>query len=513
MRVGQRKVVVVGAGVGGLACAIDLALGGYSVIVLERSAASGGKARVTRVGDAEIDAGPTVLTMTWVFDELFEAAGTSLAHEVPHDRAATLARHSWTDGTRLDLYADIEASVDAIGRAFGLADAKAYRTYCDDGRRMYEISEGPFLRGQRPSLAGIAKQFGLAGLTVLGRLDGHVSMWKSLEQRFASPRLRQLFARYATYCGSSPFEAPATLNLVAHVERSTMVRPRGGMRTVVSALERVARQLGVEIVYDREVSEIVVERDRATGVVAAGQRYAADAVVFNGDIEALGRGLLGRRAASAARPTKPEERSLSAVTWAMLGTPKGGSLVHHNVFFSDDYRAEFKALFDDRTLPIEPTAYVCAQDRGDTETEITTGGERLLVLVNAPATGDVPGRWGQEERERCTTTTLRFLAKMGLTIDSMAHEQTTPAEFHRRFPGTGGALYGPRSNGPLSILSRSSAVTKIPGLYCAGGSVHPGPGVPMAVLSGRLSASQLRADLGSTDPFATAGTSGTTSTA
>ncbi|HEU4534725.1 MAG TPA: NAD(P)-binding protein, partial [Polyangiaceae bacterium] len=166
------SVVVVGAGVGGLAGAIDLAAGGARVRVLERAAGPGGKARALEVGGVEFDGGPTVLTMPWVFDELFDAAGASCRAEVALARAPLLARHAWRDGAPLDLYADRQRSADAIGDAFGAREARAYLEFCADGRRMYELSEAAFLRAQRPTLGGIVRQFGAAGLGALARLDG-----------------------------------------------------------------------------------------------------------------------------------------------------------------------------------------------------------------------------------------------------------------------------------------------------------------------------------------------------
>jgi 1-hydroxycarotenoid 3,4-desaturase len=320
-------------------------------------------------------------------------------------------------------------------------------------------------------------------------------MWRALEQRFNAPRLRQLFGRYATYCGSSPFETPATLNLVAHVEAEGVYRTRGGMRGLVVALERLATSLGVEILCAHAVDRIVVEGGRAVGVVSMEESHRADAIVFNGDVSALGSGLLGVSSSSAASATSRSDRSLSAVTWAMVARPSGFPLLHHNVFFSDDYAAEFDAILRRGRVPDEPTIYVCAQDRGDDVREDSE--ERLLVLANAPATGDDPNEWNPYERERCTTATMSMLQKAGLTLEPAESVQTTPADFHRLFPGTGGALYGPRSKGALSALSRQGASSKIPRLYLAGGSVHPGPGVPMAALSGRLAAAQICEDLGS----------------
>ncbi len=502
------KVVIVGAGVGGLAAAIDLAVAGSRVLVLERASTSGGKARTSRVADLDVDAGPTVLTMRWVFDGLFSSAGASFGSEVDLQPSMVLARHAWTDGTRLDLYADRQRSADAIGAVFGSAERDAYLAFCKDTRRMYDLSEQAFLCGQRPTLESLAR-FGIAGLAALARLDGHRTMWAALERRFRAPKLRQLFGRYATYCGSSPFEAPATLSLIAHVEAEGVYRARGGMRSVVMALERLARRVGVEFMHDAGVEQVLVDRGRATGVVAAGATHTADAVVFNGDVSALGDGRLGIAAAGAAKVTAPPSRSLSAVTWAIAGRAHGFPLLHHNVFFSDGYEAEFDAMLLRSTVPAQPTVYVCAQDRGDESTPRED--ERLFVIINAPATGDQPARWSESERRRCTTVTMDMLERMGVTSELRGAVQTTPVEFEDLFPGTGGALYGPRSIGQLSLLSRQGAGTKVGGLYLAGGSVHPGPGVPMAVLSGRLAAAKVLTDSGLTARSSLAATSGTTS--
>jgi 1-hydroxycarotenoid 3,4-desaturase len=504
-------VIVVGAGIGGLSCAVALAAAGVRVRVLEKSDAPGGKARRVRTGSREIDAGPTVLTMPWVFDELFASAGASFRDAVPLARASMLARHAWRDGTRLDLHAERALSADAIGAAFGSSEARAFVAFSEDARKIYELSEEAFIRAQRPTLPGIMKRWGAAGLSALARIDAHRSLARALEQRFTEPKLRQLFGRYATYCGSSPFEAPGTLKLVAHVEAEGVWRPEGGMHAIGRALAALAASLGVELRWGEAVTKIEVERGRATAVVTDVERHAADAIVWNGDVAALAEGLAGEAATRAAAVVPRDARSLSAVTWTMNARPRGFPLVHHNVFFSDDYPAEFDAIFRRARVPDAPTVYICAQDRGDDDRPLAED-ERLLVLVNAPATGDVPGRWTESEKERCTTAMEKLLERSGLTLDPQDSVATTPAEFHSLYPGTGGALYGARSKGAFSAMARAGASSKIPRLYLAGGSVHPGPGVPMAALSGRLAAAQLCEDLASIARSRPAAITGTIST-
>lgn len=490
------EVVVVGAGVGGLACAIDLAARGRRVRILEKEKALGGKARLVKVGDSSVDGGPTVLTMLWVFEELFEHAGQSLRASLPLERVERLARHRWSSGQELDLFADKKRSADAIADVFGAREAQAYLRFCDDAKTIFELSENAFLRSQRLSLPGVAKEFGARGLAALARLDSHRTMWRSLEKRFREPKLQQLFGRYATYVGSSPYETPATLNLIAHVEADGVYRAHGGMRGLINALVELAESLGITVEREAEVKRLVTDGGRIRGVETAGGFRPAAAVVFNGDVSAIGTGLLGNSTANVVKATPPAGRSLSAVTWAMEARAEGMELVHHNVLFSDNYSSEFKTLFHEGKIPAEPTVYVCAQDRGDESSAKES--ERMLVLINAPPNGDRPERWSDTERERCTKAMTEVLRKTGLVLHPTAVTQTTPVEFAALYPATGGALYGPRWRGARSVLARTGAATAIPGLYLAGGSVHPGPGIPMAALSGRRAAERVHADLPST---------------
>ena len=490
---------------GGLAAAISLAAKGEEVLVIERQQAPGGKMRRITVAGQGIDGGPTVLTMRWVLEQLFDEAGATLSDHVTLEPLATLARHAWSGSEQLDLHADLDASTDAIGRFAGAEEARRFRDFSAETKRIYQTLEKPFLRAQRPNPLSLAMSNGLSGMAAMARINPFETMWKGLGRHFQDPRLQQLFGRYATYCGSSPFLAPATLMLVAHVEQAGVWTVKGGMHELALALESVARHKGVTFRYGEAVSEIATQNGRVSAVGTARERFDCSAVIVNADSNAVAMGLLGLQVKRAVAPLSPEQRSLSAITWAAVAKTSGFSLSRHNVLFSRDYREEFRTLTNG--YPEEPTLYICAQDR-----EGHAGGpERLLLLVNSPANGDHAPQ-GHEQVARAMRAKL---AQCGLSIDFTPDNTiiTDPAGFDSLFPATGGALYGRASHGWMASFQRPAARTAVEGLYLAGGSVHPGPGVPMAMLSGRLAAQSLLASRASTRTSRKAATVGGISTA
>ncbi len=501
------RVVVVGAGVAGLVSALMLACRGLQVTLVERAETPGGKMRQVLVDGAAVDSGPTVFTMRWVFEQIFEAAGSSLTEQLRLQPLGVLARHAWGVDTRLDLFADAARSTEAIGEFSGPQEARRFVQFCAQAKRVYDALEGPYIRSERPTLMSMARDLGPSGLGVLGGLGPFASLWQSLSRHFHDPRLQQLFGRYATYCGSSPFAAPATLMLVAQVEMDGVWAVEGGMLAVATALAGLAQRRGVQLRFGQGCDEVLVRGGRACGVrLAGGECIDADSVVFNGDAAALAQGLLGPQCRPAVSAVPAAGRSLSAMTWSMHACTQGFPLVRHNVFFNADYASEFKDIFERHRLPREGTVYVCAQDRDDNaqlspaaDGSQASRPERLLCLVNAPATGDQPPL-DPTEIDTCERTHFALMQRCGLTIDRQPHNTvlTTPAGFHRLFPATGGALYGQASHGWMGPFSRPSAASRISGLYLAGGSVHPGPGVPMAAMSGRLAAETLMAHLDST---------------
>jgi 1-hydroxycarotenoid 3,4-desaturase len=353
------RAVIVGAGIGGLVAALLLSARGVAVTLVERGPEPGGKMRQVEIAGTRLDAGPTVLTMRSAFEDIFSAAGASLADHVALQPAKILARHAWSAGERLDLFPDVDRSADAIGVFAGAREAQGYRDFCDRARRIYESLDRTFIHAARPSLNELVASFGLRRLAELWQVSPFVSLWNTLGEHFHDPRLRQLFGRYATYCGSSPFMAPATLMLVAHVEREGVWLVTGGMHRLAQALAKLATRAGATLRYDAEASEVIVEAGRVAGVtLKGGERIDADAVLVNADTAAISSGRLGHGIASAVPATPRSARSLSAITWAMIARTRGFPLVRHNVFFSDDYADEFKRIASGK-LPARPTVYVC----------------------------------------------------------------------------------------------------------------------------------------------------------
>ncbi|PWS39358.1 CrtD protein [Falsiroseomonas bella] len=494
MPASPQTVVVIGAGMGGLVAAALLAAQGRPVLVLERAAAAGGKIREVAVDGVPVGAGPGLLTLRPVFEEIFAAAGDSLESRLTLRPEPLLGRHAWTDGKRLDLPVDESAAAEAIGSFASAAASRGYLAFRERARRIHDALERPFLRAQRPGAVALAAQAGLRGL--LGA-SPFASLWDALGEHFADKRLRQVFARVATYVGSSPLQAPATLMLVAHVELQGLWAVEGGMARLAEALEHVARARGAGFRYGAEVREILVAGGRASGVrLADGETIAAGAVVLNADAAGLGAGLFGRGAAAAVERLPPERRSFSAVTWAMHAATEGAAPAAQTVVHADDPTAEYAEIGYRARLPTTPTVTLWAHDRMAGAAP-PPGPERLLAMVNAPARADLRPL-PEEAIARCGEAALERLRRAGFVIHRRpeAERVTTPADFDRLFPGAGGALYGPAVHGWQSAFSRPGARTKLPGLYLAGGSAHPGAGVAMAAMSGRLAAARVIEDRG-----------------
>ena len=514
----QHHVAIVGAGIGGLAAALRLAASGCAVTVVEAQAAPGGKMRTFPSVAGPVDAGPTVLTMRPVFEALFAAAGERLEDHLTLTPLPILARHYWQDGASLDLMADRDQSAANIAAAFGSRSAAEFKAFANRAARLFDAFDGPMMQAERPSQLELVRKVATnPGLL----LD--MAPWKSLagllKGAFSDPHLAQLFGRYATYVGGSPYSAPALLSLIADAEARGVWAVEGGMHKLAQTLETLAKAHGAVFRYSTRVQRIEMQGGRAAGIATTSGRIAADAVLFNGDPRALHRGLLGDAGRHAVPSASVNPRSLSAWVHAFAATHNGPPLAYHTVFFGNDPRAEFDALARGER-PTDATLYVCAQDRAGPVAP--TGPERFEIILNGAPIGGASqrnalrGPTAEFERDnaQCQTQIFDRLATFGLSFDPRPTSTalTTPEGFARLFPASGGSLYGRSPHGLTAGLKRPLARTAVPGLYLCGGGAHPGAGVPMATLSARHAAGAILTDLALPSPSPRMATPGGMST-
>ena len=488
MTTAQAKIVIIGAGIAGLAAALRLGHAGCDVTVVDMHAAPGGKMRQVPSTAGPVDAGPTVLTMRHVFDRLFADVGADLADHVTLTPLQTLARHFWDDGTSLDLMADPQASLANVRAAFGPKAATEFTAFSARAKRLFDAFDGPMMQTAAPDQIAVARTV-LRQPKLIADMAPHRSLAGMLRSGFSDPRLAQLFGRYATYVGGSPYQSPAILSLIWQAEAQGVWSVAGGMQRLAQAIATLAAQHGVQFHYDTRALRITRQGGQISGVETTKGHFAANTVLFNGDPRALATGLLGNFPQPVVKTTGTEPRSLSAYVHAFAAIPHGVDLAHHNVFFGHDPKAEFAALARDE-MPGDATLYLCAQDHGDCAPDAL---QRYEIIMNAaPVLRDT-----EKEKARCQTLIFNRFRQFGLTFSPQPGPDTltTPAGFDALFPASLGSLYGRSPHGKTAAFKRPTVRTAMPGLYLAGGGVHPGAGVPMATLSGQHAAAAILSDL------------------
>ena len=484
-------VVVIGAGIGGLCTALRLAHAGAKVTVFEQHSAVGGKMRTLPSIAGPVDAGPTVLTLKHVFDNLFTSVGARLSDHVTLTREDILARHFWADGTTLDLMADPAQSRANVANAFGSHAAKQLDHFTNRTAKLFTAFNVPMMQSPAPSLGAVTAKV-LCNPQLIMAMAPHQSLTTTLKYAFDEPRLGQLFARYATYVGGIPEKSPALLSLIAHAEAQGVWHVTGGMHRLAEAIADLATSFGATFHYDTAVTRIETTNRRVAAVHHGANRTIADAVVFNGDPNALPTRLLGPDVAKSTPAKTP--RSLSAYVYAFASTPAGLPLAAHNVLFADEPLSEYAPLHKGE-LQTDPTLYICAQDRFGGNTP--AGPERFEIILNAPPTPHGIARHVTERKASCLTLIANKLHHFGLKFTPMPklNSLTTPQNFNQMFPASHGSLYGRSPHGMMAAFKRPTAQTSTTGLYLTGGGTHPGAGVPMAALSGAHAAAAIIKDL------------------
>lgn len=485
------EVVVVGAGVGGLAAAIHVAVAGHDVTVVERLGHVGGKLDERSAEGFTWETGPSLLTLPHIFRDLAALAGHDLDDLVDLVRLDPICRYRFADGTGFDHRSDVADTVAGV-EALSPGTGSQFDDFLDRARTVWEVSERTFFAGAMASPLRLLRR--MRSPRDLSDIDPLRSLHSRSEATFDDARFVQWADRYATYSGSSPYDAPATLGCIPHLEQHLGAwYVRGGLARLADALARIATDLGVEIRTGCDVDRITHTSEGVTGVrLAAGEHLAAEAVIANADALHLYRDLLPHRRARRRAERAPRSSSGFVLLLGVAGATDG--LAHHNIRFSDDYRGEFDALFDTHEPVADPTIYVAASSLTD-PSQAPAGHENWFVLVNAPSFDDP-----DEEADRYVgygDRVLEVMAERGWDLAGriVHREEIRPADIADRFRTPGGSIYGTSSNGAMAAFLRPGNRSPVDGLYLCGGSSHPGGGLPLVAMSGRIAADLCTQDL------------------
>ncbi len=494
------EVVVIGAGVGGLAAAIRAASLGHHVRVIECLERVGGKLNLLELDGFRFDTGPSLVTLPWVFEELFAAAGEKLKNYLELVRLEPVCRYQFADGTGFDAFADLPRMMDSL-EAFSLGAGEDFNAFFGHAARAWRGSRKPFLESAIASPWDFVKNgvpwMDLTALLPIPNLHGLAKRY------FRDPRMQQFIGRYATYTGSSPYLAPGTLSTVLYSEYAYGAwYVKGGLYQIGVALEKLARKLGVQFEFGVGVSKILLEdatdvvmpdrkRFEVEGVqLEDGRKLLADAVICNADAAHLYTDLLEKDFDPRHKKLEP---SLSGFVMLLGLEGQTPNLGHHNIFFSKNYPLEFKQIFEDLQAVTDPTIYVTISSKSD-PSQAPKGMENWFVLVNAPPTGRV--NW-QEYAEGYSNLILEKLAGYGVDIRERIRVKQimTPSDLETRYRAFRGGIYGTSSNSINSAFLRpQNRSKKLRGLYLASGSAHPGGGLPLVMLSGKLAVEMMTED-------------------
>ncbi|WP_322906459.1 phytoene desaturase family protein [Paenibacillus campi] len=486
----SRRAIVIGAGFGGLSCAIGLATEGYEVTVLEKQPTIGGKLQALELDGYHFDRGPSTITMPHVFRSVFERAGRRMDDYVQLYELEPRTRNVFADGHIVDLSRDAAYTAEQIA-AFSPEDARNYSRFLQEAGAMYAEADRQFLNTLLLSWRDKLKPS--MGRSLL-RVRPLTTLQALLKRYFRHPHTLMLLGRYATYVGASPYEAPAIFAMLAHVEAVDGVYGvKGGTSRIVHGMAQLAAELGVTIVTNTEVKRIGVSAGRVTGVETTRGNYQAPLVIVNGDVLSATRMLLSEqeRPSLTDRRIEAYEPSLSGFV-TLAGVPQRYErLLHHTVFFPEHYKPEFQSIFGQQTAPVDPTLYICHS--GYSEPELAPdGGSNLFILANAPYTSE-RWKWG-EQREAYGERIAALLESYGL--NGIRHgavwQHYTPEDIQRDTYAHRGAIYGISSNGTKQTFFRpGNRSPDVQGLWYVGGTTHPGGGTPIVTLSGQLVAQHI----------------------
>ncbi len=486
-------MAVIGAGIAGLATAVRLAVAGHAVTIFEAQGTFGGKMHQFELpGGYRFDAGPSLFTLPELVDDLFRLAQREPADYFRYERLDPITNYFFADGTRLTAWAAADEFAAEVEAKLG-TPAAAVTDFLARSGKAYDATAGTFLHKSLHKASTYFSPETLKAVAALPSLGLLGTMHQRHQKAFADPRLVQLFDRYATYNGSDPYQAPATLSMIPHLEHGIgAFYPEGGIYAIARSLARLAAEFGVTFRYNEPVAEILTAEGRVTGLRTALNVYDFGRVVSNMDVVPTYRRLLPRQPAPERALNQPRSSSALLFYWGI--TREFPELDLHNIFFSADYEREFQAIFQDKTVADDVTVYVNVTSK-KTPGDAPAGHENWFVMVNVPH--DQGQDWpALAAQTRCIV--LRKLSQvLGTAIEPLiaVEKVWTPPGIAADTSSFGGALYGSSSNNALAAFLRHPNFSgQLEGLYFCGGSVHPGGGIPLCLLSAKIVSSLIIKD-------------------
>ena len=487
------KISVVGAGIGGMSAAARLAKQGHQVTVFENSDQSGGKCRTEWFGDYAFDTGPSLLTLPAVFRDLFLKTGKRIEHVLDISPVDPAFNYNFADGSKVTFpNLSNPKTYQEIEKSFGISASQSWRQIIERSEKMWEASRDSFIESELTSIWPLLLRKNL--INQINQISPFTSLRSLSEKLNLDPHLKMIIDRYATYTGSDPRSAPAVLLTIAFVESTFGAwHIKGGIGQLSVALEQRCRDLGVDFEFKSLVTKIVVEQNKVKGVVLSdGKIIKSDLVVSNSDAEYTFNSLIGNEVSSA----RGERRKLKSATKSLAGfslllgldnsKSKPVDVDHHNVYFPENYDLEFDQIFTQKVPVTDPTIYLCAPK--DSSMVKGADKEAWFVLVNAPRHEPESGwDWkhgGQEYAQKI----ISKMDDLGLNVTNRLDfmEYRTPADLENYAMAPGGSIYGTSSNSPVSAFLRARNRSKVKGLFCVGGSAHPGGGLPLVGISAEI---------------------------
>ncbi|WNJ18477.1 1-hydroxycarotenoid 3,4-desaturase CrtD [Pontibacter sp. G13] len=480
----QPHAIIVGSGIGGLATSIRLQVKGYQVSVYEANSYPGGKLNILEDQGFRFDTGPSLFTMPQLVMELFELAGEKPEDWFDYHTLEVLTKYFYPDGTSIEAFAQPRAFSEEVERQTG-EPSERIAAFLEHSRKLYDITHHVFLERSLHKLSTYTRMGTVISTLRLPQLDPFRSMDQANRSQFEDPRVVQLFNRYATYNGSNPYEAPATLNIIPHLEFNMgAYLPKRGMYQITESIVKLAKKLGVKFHLNTPVEQILVERKKAVGVQVNGASISADLVVSNADVVPTYRKLLPDQPHPERTLTQPRSSSALIFYWG-IGA-EFPELDLHNIFFSESYEAEFACMWEEKSIYHDPTIYVNITSKLVPE-DAPEGCENWFVMVNAPA------NTGQDWDTLIAQTRQHILDKLkrqlGKDIEPLIRTESIlePRTIESKTSSYQGALYGTSSNNLFAAFLRHPNFSrKIENLYFCGGSVHPGGGIPLSLLGAKI---------------------------